>query len=365
MTRRASWLAFGALAAFVLIGLVLRLGDEPALAATAAAVSLGGGLLLIRASVPAVLPCAVLATAGVATLATGTSSNVGWFAVCVLAGWCVLAGGRWVGATYWVGSLLLFGGEWLWASHDPGWAAWAAGTTFTALAALLVQRERSLVEQLRAAQAGLAERSAAEERNRIARELHDVIAHSLTVSLLHVASARLAVEYDPADAARSLAEAERLGRQSLGEVRSIMGVPRSSSGDAIAAPVPGMDRIEQLIDEFRRAGAEISLAVAGDMGRAPATTGSIVYRIVQESLTNAAKHAPGSPVAVRVVIEQHLVELVVDSAGTPGAGAGIGVLTMRERAQAVGGHCTAGRQGEGWRVHATLPVASPGRLAGR
>jgi signal transduction histidine kinase len=359
LTRRAGWLAFAAFAAMVLIGFALRLPDEPTLAAVAAAASLAAGVLLVRASAHAVLPFAALATAGVAALASGTASNVGWFAVCVLAGWCVLAGGRRAGLTFLAGSLLLFGGEWLWASHDPGWGAWAVGTTFTALAALLVRHERLLVAQLRAAQAGLAERSRAEERNRIARELHDVIAHSLTVSLLHVSSARLAVEYDPGDAARSLAEAERLGRQSLSEVRSIMGVPGSSSGDAIAAPVPGIDGVHPLIEQFRSAGAGISLTAEGDTGWVPATTGSTAYRIVQEALTNAAKHAPGSAITVRVAARRDQVELIVDSAGPPGAGAGIGLLTMRERAEAVGGRCIAGPRGDGWRVQATLPIDSP------
>jgi signal transduction histidine kinase len=356
MSRRAGWLAFGALALFVLIGVVLRFGGDPVLAIAAAAVALAAGVLLVGARTSAVLPAAVLATVGVAMLGTGTSSNVGWFAVCVLAAWCVLAGGRWVGVSYLFVSLLLFGGEWLWASNDPGWGAWAVGTTFSAAAALLVQHERSLVEQLRAAQAGLAERSRAEERSRIARELHDVLAHSLTVSLLHVSSARLAVEYDPADAARSLAEAERLGRQSLGEVRSIMGVARSDSGDGIAAPVPRIDGVRELVEQFRRAGAEVTLSIDGDLTGVPATTGSTVYRIAQEALTNAAKHGSGTPVAVRLLAEPRLIELIVDSAGVPGNGAGMGITTMRERAQAVSGSCTAGPEGDGWRVHASLPL---------
>jgi len=356
MSRRAGRLAFGALALFVLIGVVLRFGGDPVLAIAAAAVALAAGVLLVGARTSAVLPAAVLATVGVAMLGTGTSSNVGWFAVCVLAAWCVLAGGRWVGVSYLLVSLLLFGGEWLWASNDPGWGAWAVGTTFSAAAALLVQHERSLVEQLRAAQAGLAERSRAEERSRIARELHDVLAHSLTVSLLHVSSARLAVEYDPADAARSLAEAERLGRQSLGEVRSIMGVARSDSGDGIAAPVPRIDGVRELVEQFRRAGAEVTLSIDGDLTGVPATTGSTVYRIAQEALTNAAKHGSGTPVAVRLLAEPRLIELIVDSAGVPGNGAGMGITTMRERAQAVSGSCTAGPEGDGWRVHASLPL---------
>src|SRR4029077_12178919 len=125
----------------------------------------------------------------------------------------------------------LFAGEWLWVTSDPGWGAWMAGTTLTVLAGLLIRHEIDLVFQLREAQAGLAERARSEERNRIARELHDVIAHTLTVSLLHVTSARLAVEHDLDDAARSLAEAERLGRASLDEVRMAVGMLHQD-GDA-------------------------------------------------------------------------------------------------------------------------------------
>ncbi len=98
------------------------------------------------------------------------------------------------------------------------------------LVATLLRHQVDLVDQLRAAQAGLAERSRAEERNRIAREVHDVIAHSLTVSLLHLSSARLAVEYEPAEAAQALAEAERLCRQSLAEVRNTVGLLRQDTG---------------------------------------------------------------------------------------------------------------------------------------
>jgi signal transduction histidine kinase len=361
MTRRARLLAFGAFAAFVVVGLAIRLPDDPALAGVAAAASLGAGFLLVRAHGRAVLAVAALAAAGVAALGSADPANVGWFAVCVLAAWCVLEGGLSAGVAFWGGALLLFAVEGL-AKHDLGWAAWAVGTTCSAGAALLVEHERALVAQLRAAQAGLAERSRAEERNRIARELHDVIAHSLTVSLLHIASARLAVEYDPADAARALEEAERLGRQSLSEVRSIVGMSRAQPGEDVAAPVPRIGGVGELVEQFRRAGADIALVVEGDLARVPATTGATVYRIAQESLTNAAKHAPGTPVVLRLSADPRRVELTVDSAGTPREGAGMGLDTMRERALALGGHCAAGPAGGGWRVHATLPVAgSPER----
>src|SRR5262249_8498662 len=123
-------------------------------------------------------------------------------------------------------TVLLVGAEWLWVRPDPGWGAWLAGCTLTAACALLIRHEIGLVAQLRAAQAGLAEQARTAERNRIARELHDVIGHTLVVSLLHVQSARLAVEHDPADAQKALAEAERLGQECLAEVRMTVGLLR-------------------------------------------------------------------------------------------------------------------------------------------
>src|SRR3984893_12269782 len=281
--------------------------------------------------------------------------------VVVLAGWCSRAGGIPVGVVYGAASILLFGAEWLWAVRDPGWAPWSAGVIVAVLGAALIQHQLVLVERLHAAQAGLAERSGAEDRNRIARDLHDVIAHSLTVSLLHVTSARLAVEHDPADAARALAEAERLGRQSLAEVRATMGLLRPDPAEGIVAPVPGADQVPRLVEQVRGAGADVSLVVDGDVRELPATTGSTVYRIVQEGLTNASKHAPGAPVVVQVAIQNGQVDVSVDSAGPPGQGFGLGVLSMWERARAVGGTCTAGPRRRGWLVHACLPAqAGPG-----
>jgi signal transduction histidine kinase len=236
-----------------------------------------------------------------------------------------------------------------------------AGTTLSVLAGLLVRHEIDLVSQLRAAQAGLAERARAEERNRVARELHDVIAHTLTVLLLHITSARLAAEHDLADAARALAEAERLGRESLAEVRMTVGMLHQDGDTSRTAPLPGAGDVPALVERFRSAGADITLAIDGDTGRLPATTGLAVYRILQEALTNAVKHAPGSPTAVRLAVDANTVRLAVDSAAQPGTGTGVGVLSMRERAESLGGSCQAGPGGRGWLVQAVLPLEAARR----
>src|SRR6266568_3722941 len=194
-----------------------------------------------------------------------------------------------------------------------------AGTTFTALGALLVRHELDLVARLRAAQA------------------------------------RLAVETDPADAARSLAEAERLGRESLAEVRRAVGLLREDADGGNVAPLPGAADLPALVERFRSTGADVTLGVAGDISALPTVTGLAMYRIVQESLTNAAKHAPGTSVVVGVHVEPARVVLTVDSAGSPGHGSGLGLLSMRERASALGGRCEAGPGGRGWLVRAELP----------
>jgi signal transduction histidine kinase len=369
LTARTRWIAVAAFAAVTVVGLLPMTPSAPA-AAAAAVVAVGAVTLLVWRWRPQLLYAAV-ATAGLAVLADGRSNNIGLFGVCLLAAWCVLTGGRVEALAYWAGAMILFAIEWLWVRPDPGWGAWLAGVTLTVAFSLLIRHDRDLLRQLRQAQAGLAEQAKTQERNRIARELHDVIGHTLTVSLLHVQSARLAVEHDPADAARALAEAERLGRECLAEVRTTVGLLRqdgTADGAGSTAPLPGADGLPGLVEQFRSAGADVTLTVEGDVGGLPATTGLAVYRIVQEALTNAAKHAPGSPTEVRLTVGAGQVTLIADSQAVPGTGTGLstgtglrtgtglGLASMRERAESLGGSCQAGPGGRGWLVRATLPL---------
>ena len=359
LTRRHKWLGLGGFAVFAIVGAAMRLPDNLSVIAIAGlVVAVAVAVPMFLAPSRLLLGYAAVATAGIASVATvgSGSSNVAWFALCIVVFWCVMSSGVRAGLIYWAAIVAVFVAEAVLNVGDAGWVSWIAGATFTGLAALLVRHQIVLTERLKQAQAALVEQSRTEERNRIAHELHDIIAHSLTVSLLHVASARLAIEDDPADAARALAEAERLGRQSLADVRATMGIARSDRHDEIAPPVPGVRDLANLVAQMNAAGVPARLDMHGDLDLVPATTGATIYRIVQEALTNTAKHAPRAPVGVVVTAEAGSVEVSVDSAGTPGHGSGMGLTSMRERAEAVGGTCAAGPGGSGWLVHARLPV---------
>lgn len=285
----------------------------------------------------------------------GDPANLGWFAMCILAGWAAYRTGL-------VPTVVMGGGlvtaivvEWFLATHEPGWGAWIAGTVFTVVASRVARRQHALAERLRAAQADLEDSARIEERARIAGEMHDVIGHALTVSLMHVSSARLALDDDPVEARASLLEAEKLARASLDEVRSAVSMLRETGGGL--APLPSVDDVDALVASFRRAGAEVELELKGDADALGASRGLAVYRIVQESLTNAVRHGDGSTVRVCVAVgpEKTVVTTVNGRSHRHETGEGTGVLGMRERAEAFGGTLQSGSDGEGWRVEAVLP----------
>jgi signal transduction histidine kinase len=366
--RAIAWYAVGIFACLAVAGVALsRSQPNPhslPLVVTAAVVATIVSVPLAMRRPPLLL-YGVACAAGIVVICNGGSPNVGWLAVNLIGGWCALVGGFRVGLAYWLGAMALFGAEW-WISPDVGWSAWLAASTLTFLLGLLLRRQLELVERLRAAQVGLAEKSRAEERNRIARDLHDVIAHTLTVSLLHVMSAQLAVEHDPADAARSLAEAERLGRESLAEVRTVVGILRKDGDMTQFAPPPGADGLAALVERFQLAGGDVTLLADGNTADLPATVGLALYRILQEALTNVVKHAPGSATVVRLAVDPAAARLSVHSMGepAPGTGSGLGVMSMRERAESIGGRCEAGPANPGWAVRASFPLSGQSPAAG-
>ncbi|WP_162602442.1 sensor histidine kinase [Nocardioides daejeonensis] len=224
--------------------------------------------------------------------------------------------------------------------------------------AMLRWQMRALVAE-HAAREEDRERAVLAERQRIAREVHDLVAHSLSVTMLHVTGARRALaddEPDVADAIEALGDAERIGRQAMAEIRRTVGL--LAEGEEQRHPLPGAADIPSLIDDARTAGVDIALTCEGDLASLPPTVGLGVYRIVQESVANAVKHAAGRPVTVELVARSASTRLSVrnpldERRRSDGRGSGLG--GMRTRAEQLGGVLTAGPSNGSWLVDLTVP----------
>ena len=198
------------------------------------------------------------------------------------------------------------------------------------------------------------------ERDRIAREIHDLVAHSLSVTMLHITGARrlLADGDDVDEAIEALRDAERVGRQAMQDIRNT--VSSLATDNDPRRPLPSADDLPSLVDRVRDAGLPASYDVHGDVKQLPPALGLGLYRIVQESLTNVAKHAPGSPVHVSLAIGRSDARLTVRSTRTvPHAtpdGTGSGITGMTARVSQLGGTLTAGPDGDAWVVESTLPI---------
>jgi signal transduction histidine kinase len=216
------------------------------------------------------------------------------------------------------------------------------------------------------AQAQLAEHAAADERRRIAREVHDVIAHSLSVTLLHTTAARrgLQEDRDIDDAVEALEQAEILGRQAMADIRRTVGL--LDGAPMKTSPEPGADEIPGLVDDFVRAGLNVSLRTDGSVDRVSAAVGLALYRITQESLANIAKHAPDSQSTVTLMISRTSATLTITNqlpasvtAGGAASG-GRGVTGMRQRVELLGGTIDIGSSGGDWSVRADVPLGDAG-----
>ncbi|MGY1609041.1 sensor histidine kinase [Geodermatophilus sp. SYSU D00700] len=242
--------------------------------------------------------------------------------------------------------------------------AWTGGRVVhhRALAALRAEEDS-------AAAAGEA---VALERARIARELHDVVAHSVSVVVLQTGAAEAFVVRDPDRALAHLGMARRTAAEAMREMRHLLDVLREGHPDY--TPQPGISRLEDLARDARDAGLDVDLAVGGEVAAVPDGPSLAVYRLVQESLTNVLKHAPGARVGVRVEVDEQEVRLRVRDDGghrvgsvpaVPGGdladgGGGHGVPGMRERVRVYGGSLTVGAvDPAGWEVRAVLPLVGP------
>jgi signal transduction histidine kinase len=240
----------------------------------------------------------------------------------------------------------------------PFAGAWILGDNLrTRRAYLRALEERAA--QLEREQEANARRAAAEEQARIAREVHDIVAHNLSVIVVQSTAADAVFDSQPDEAHRAIRTIEATARRALEELRRVLGVVRGDE-DADLAPQPGLAAIEALADNVRAAGLEVGVDVAGAPRELAPAFQLSVYRIVQEALTNGLRHAGASHATVSLGFdpEEVTVEIVDDGVATPGNGAGRGVLGMRERAAVFGGTVEAGPvDGGGYRVAARLPLS--------
>lgn len=224
-------------------------------------------------------------------------------------------------------------------------------------AELTREREHAALEESR--------RALVEERTRIARELHDVIAHSLSMVQVQASTARYRLPEISPEAADEFDSIAATARESLTEMRRMLGVLRTEDQTAELAPQQGLADIPALVDTVRRAGVTVGLQITGDIAAAPPTVQIAAFRITQEALSNAVRHASGSSVTVRIQTDATAVGIRVRNAPPVGAtpvptGPGHGLRGMRERAELLGGTLTAAATADGgWEVAVALPLITP------
>ena len=240
---------------------------------------------------------------------------------------------------------------------------WLAGRTIrnhTMLARELAEK----AERAAHAHAEEDRRAIALERSRIARELHDVLAHNLSVMVVQASGAQRIVDRNPEQAAEVAELIQRTGREALAEIRHLFGAVRHGEGEDLSGP-PSIARVDELARRARAAGLGVELRVLGDPVELPAGIDLTAYRIVQEALTNALKHAGSARASVTVSYEPNEVALSIEDDGEGArdgyelgdAGGGHGLVGMRERAALYGGLVQAGRRsGGGFAVRARLPT---------
>ncbi|MCP3991452.1 MAG: sensor histidine kinase, partial [Actinomycetia bacterium] len=240
-------------------------------------------------------------------------------------------------------------------------AAWILGDNLRTRRNYLHELEEKAV-RTEAQREAEARQAVSEERTRIARELHDVVAHSVSVMVVQAGAARRVLDQDPAQAADALTAIEATGRESLTEMRRVLGVLRSDDELVELAPIPSLDDFDRLLRQCEEAGLPVELEVEGEARPLAPGLELSAYRVVQESLTNSLKHA--GPTQARVKLEYSNDSLVVkvsdDGRGAAApTGKGQGLIGMRERVEAFDGDLTVGpKPGGGYSVTACFPTSA-------
>ena len=246
---------------------------------------------------------------------------------------------------------------------------WILGIAFPWVFGRAAGRQAELVAELKAARRELAQQALLVERRRIARDVHDFVGHGLAAVMLQVTSARHVLHRDAAAAEEALRSAEEVGRRSMRELRRTIALLRSDEEGAVAPPVPSASEIPALVEDARAGGLAVELRMRGDHSAIAAGVGVALYRIAQEALANAARHAPRARTVLGLDVGDGRASLTAETTGPTAAApageprrASYGLIGMRERAAALGGELTAGPTPDGWLVTCTLPLEAKDAL---
>ncbi|HEY3503965.1 MAG TPA: histidine kinase [Actinocatenispora sp.] len=262
---------------------------------------------------------------------------------------------------WWMWALMLVPTAWHIDAGD-----WPGAVVFLTVAAVLLdlvggrfRAQRALVAETERTELEKARRAVLEEKARIARELHDVVAHHMSLIAVQAETAVYRRDDVTPGAAEEFSSISAQARTALTEMRRLLGVLRGGD-EALRAPQPTLSDLDDLVSGLRRAGVRVELTTAGFDRELPSPLQVCVYRVVQEALSNATRHAPGAPVAASVTVtDEHVVLRVRNEPGATraGGGAGHGLIGMRERVALLGGDLAAAPDADGgFTVAATLPV---------
>lgn len=331
---------------------------------------LGPALLLLRNRYPVLTVFGVCGTAFV-YFAAGYPYGPVFLTIAVACFAAIVAAHRraawWAIGLLWAGHLLI--AHWLYRYLPPagdGAAPWGQEVFVTAwviaivAASELVRVRREVWARERAERAAAEKRRADEERLRIARELHDVLAHSISVINVQAGVGLALLDSDPEQARTALTTIKAASKEALGEVRQVLDTLRAP-GRAPRAPAPGLDRLPELVEQAADAGLTVEVETAGEPVALPPGADLAAFRIVQEALTNVVRHSGSRTARVRIAYAPGRLDLRIDdegpATGSPAGGSGNGLAGMRERAAALGGTIDAGpRPDGGFGVRAELPV---------
>jgi signal transduction histidine kinase len=295
----------------------------------------------------------------VAVLLAATSGHrrAAWTVICV--GYVV---SLWLAPLVWGQSLATLDS----ALILGGWLA----VLGVAAEALRMRRER--VAQTRAARQSEERRRASEGRLQMARDLHDVIGHNISLINVQAAAGLDLIDVQPEQARAALAAIKAVSKDALVELRTMLAALRQDGVEAPRAPAPGLNQLDELVAATQAVGLRVAIEATGPPVALPASVDLAVYRIVQEALTNVTRHAPGAAVNIRIGYPPDAVLVEIEDTGCPdvtavtssdgrGLSSGTGIAGMRERATALGGSLEAApRPGGGFRVTAHLPLEAPG-----